>query len=94
MATKAQLEVELNTLKAELATLHGGNNIHETKIDAVDEPSAGELSEENQVLHDGSGVEDLWAQLFHELEGLPQKKPLLAVAGALAVGFILGRVSK
>ncbi|MEP2715137.1 hypothetical protein [Pseudophaeobacter sp.] len=89
MATKAQLEAELKTLKAEMA--HRRKSV---KDDELDETPESEKPSDSTVPGDAAELEDLWAQLQGELADLSKKQPVLTLVGALALGFILGRGSK
>lgn len=82
MATKAELEAELATLRAELA--------------ARDRPEKAEENDEDKGGKDeGAGLADNLekdiGEILADLEDLPNKQPLLFALGAFAVGFMLGR---
>lgn len=91
MATKAELEAELERLRTELADR-----------DSVD-ASEGKTGDESETPVDrfladrGLSVEDfegLLEQLSEELGKLPQNKPVLTALGAFALGFLAGRMTK
>lgn len=100
MATKAELEEELTQLRKQMA-----EHDETTASDAASKPDD-EADSVQTVFSDllaGHGVEAteisaLWTQftgeLSSELDGLPEKKPLLTAALAFGLGFVLGRISK
>lgn len=102
MATKIELEAELAALRSERS--QWGDQKRNAAAQGQPEPDGAKTPDlPNPESGEGSGDadfekpvenEDLWEQLFQELEGLPQRNLLLATAGALAIGFILGRISK
>ncbi len=96
MATKAELEAELADLRKKLADTKADAKADDAPEPDEDPPAstgglAGILAEHDVKTED---LEDLWNQLVKELDGLPQRKPLLTAAAAFALGFILGRASK
>ncbi len=98
MATKAELEAELDRLRAEMAERpEEGSRKDEPEIS---EPGSDEeqssamdrfLSEHDLQVED---FEKLLEQLSEELGNLPQHKPVLTALGAFALGFAAGRMSK
>lgn len=102
MTTKAELEAELAALKNQLNQRDSkpappsqrAEPAEQTASETTDIPLAG-ISDFLKT--HGLGVEDLeslWAQVNSELDGLPNKKPLLTAVGAFGLGFVLGRISK
>ena len=94
MATKAQLEAELATLKAQLATERPQPEPEPKPEPTVsDEQNAfAALLKDHGV--DTKDIEALWAQFSTELSYLPEQKPLLTAVAAFGLGFALGRMSK
>ena len=89
MATKAELEVELALLRKKLA--EGAEAVAE----GVSARAPSELAD--MLKTHGSRGEDVTAaldKLSVEIANLPRTRPLLTVAGAFALGFILGRASR
>ena len=88
MATKAELEAELATLTKRLAE----------GAEAAAQGAARAPSELSDMLKaHGIRGEDVTAaldKLSAEISNLPRTRPLLTVAGAFALGFILGRASR
>ncbi|WP_164659043.1 hypothetical protein [Tropicibacter sp. Alg240-R139] len=92
MATKAQLEAELATLKSQLAASKP-EPVPEPEPDDTEEHSTfSALLKEHGV--DTRDIDALWAQFSTELSDLPEKKPLLTAVAAFGLGFALGRMSK
>ena len=95
MATKAELEAELAALRAKLAeskpTTDAPNDDADNGPDEKTETTASILKEHDVHPED---LEELWTQFVAELDGLPQRKPLLTAAAAFALGFLLGRATK
>jgi len=91
MATKAELEVELAALKKEL------DAAKEASADTV-EASPIDTGALKKALADAGlapeDIEAVWDQLSGELGALQQKNPMLTLVGAVALGFVLGRLSK
>lgn len=93
MATKAELEAELKTLRAELAAAK--EKIAHTTLDAADDVA--DATED--VAETGEGYvkglkkdgETLVADLIDDLEKFSAQQPLLVVAGAFCLGLLLGR---
>ena len=82
MATKAELEVELKQLRAELAARDAVTEVKETsEVDA--EP---EMDDESPSLEADIG------EILAELEEFPHKQPLMFALGAFAVGYLIGRM--
>lgn len=99
MATKAQLEAELATLKAQLAQpTPAPDPTPETNDDAADETTADDkhgfvtLLKEHGI--DPDDIEALWTKFSAELKDLPEQKPLVTAVAAFGLGFALGRMSK
>lgn len=96
MATKAQLEAELATLKQQL---EDRETVHETPAKADVEPdNPDEQSAFSGLLKEhgfeGHEIDALWEQFSTELGDFPEKKPLLTAVAAFGLGFVLGRMSK
>lgn len=84
MATKAELEAELKQLRAELSARDAALETKETtKVDAEPEP---EVDDESPSLEADIG------EILAELEEFPHKQPLMFALGALAVGYLIGRM--
>ena len=107
MATKAELEAELEQLRLELKEIRDSTSVdgaaaESTATKNADQPPSSEDASTNgpapeeknaDILHslqDGN-FEGVVHQLIEELEGLPNRKPLLMALGALAVGYLIGR---
>lgn len=105
MATKAELEAELAQLRLELKEIRNSISGHGAPTDtnateSADQPRSStdtngpapkeEHADLLQSLQDGN-FEGVIHQLIEELEGLPNRKPLLLAFGALAVGYLIGR---
>ncbi|MEP2029046.1 MAG: hypothetical protein ABJI96_10120 [Paracoccaceae bacterium] len=96
MATKAQLEAELTKLRSELKKARDTQTASSpTTSDNADEadpaPEPGtESADILQSLQNGN-FEAVLHQLTEELEGLPNRKPLLTALGAFVVGYLIGR---
>jgi hypothetical protein len=107
VATKAELEAELAQLRSELKEARDSASVdgaaaETTATKSADQPMSSEdasaddpAPKENNadILHslqDGN-FEGVIHQLIEELEGLPNRKPLLMALGALAVGYLIGR---
>lgn len=89
MATKAELEAELAQLTKKLAE----------GAEAVAQGAAARAPSELSDMLKAHGIrgEDVTAaldKLSAEISNLPRTRPLLTVAGAFALGFILGRASR
>ncbi len=83
MATKAELEAELADLKAQLA-----KNSQAAKETARQADSVGEQVEETAQFEI---PESLVKDLVKEVETLATDKPLVTLAAAFLVGYIVGR---
>ena len=99
MATKAELEAELISLKHELK---GRETPSESRDDAPEDPVAEDGSSQVVRLKDalkGHGIDadDLGAvgeRLVQELSQLQKEKPIVVLIAAFALGCIVGRASK
>ena len=102
MATKAELEAELAELKKLYSeTQNTSVNIQndETIDDAVSAKKKPTVKSSKTLVDDLSNtftdlksddLENVAKRIFKELEGLPEKKPLLTVLGAFVLGFLTG----
>jgi hypothetical protein len=103
MATKAKLEAELAELKKLYSESQDANtNIRNSeatkgaestrKKSAAKSPKAlvDDLSDTLTDLK-SDDLENVAKKIFKELEGLPEKKPLLTALGAFVLGFLIGR---
>ncbi|WP_170482343.1 hypothetical protein [Ruegeria arenilitoris] len=96
MATKAELEAELADLREKL------NERDDQEELSVTSPQSDNDAEENSSLSkelsdfgiNGESIEEVFRQLVHELDDFHKQKPVLTVAAAFALGFLLGRSSK
>ncbi len=91
MATKAELEAELTALKKEL------DAAKEASADVVDASPVDTGAFKRALADAGLAPEDIeavWDQFSGELGALQQKNPMLMLVGAVALGFLLGRMSK
>ncbi|WP_116132342.1 hypothetical protein [Tropicimonas sp. IMCC34043] len=93
MATKAELEAELEELKRLLAEAQAA-----VRTDAADAPDDGDAAAEGGRLDwalgqiDRTELEALFRRFVSEAKDMHQRNPLLTTAfGALVVGYILGR---
>lgn len=110
MKTKAELEAELEALKAELAhqkntRTTGPQDAAGSSEQADSKPEPGpEPGSEKAALADflkSQGIdtgeldlEKLWRQLSDEMGGFARERPALAAVAVFALGFVLGRISK
>jgi hypothetical protein len=96
MATKAELQAELEKLRAEMAE----DKAPDTSTDAsAPEPAkTTPLDGWTEMLKshglDATDTQALMTQLSDELGDLPKNKPLITAIAAFGVGFVLGRMSK
>lgn len=107
MATKAELEAELAKLRLELKEIRNppkadssasDDTPKENKdrsrpskdADGEDPAPKEDTADIVQSLQDGN-FEGVVHQLMEELEGLPNRKPLLMALGAFVVGYLVGR---
>jgi hypothetical protein len=81
MATKAELEAEVDQLREDLAAMRAQA---ETRL-----RSAADTVREK--LPQASEVDAVLSDVAAELKRLPEKNPLLLAAAALALGYLLGR---
>ncbi|WP_068113340.1 hypothetical protein [Tropicimonas marinistellae] len=96
MATKAELEAELEKLRAEMAArpepaLGAKASSEQTRTEAAETALDRFLSDHDLKIDD---FENLLKRLSEEVGGLPQHKPILTALGAFALGFFAGRMSK
>jgi ElaB/YqjD/DUF883 family membrane-anchored ribosome-binding protein len=105
MATKAQLMAELELLRQQMADRdkNARSESPNTAIDALgDDQTDGQSNDPKAHLNEllqaqgisKDEIDVLWAQLTDELADLTREKPMLTVATALGLGFVLGRMSK
>jgi hypothetical protein len=102
---KLQLaESQVTAAASQVAENAPGENSAETAPEATELPASGhshdpdegrtasdhDLSEVEKALRHGD-LGGLAQQMVEELEGLPQKKPLLTALGALILGYLIGR---
>ncbi len=96
MVTKAELEAELADLREKLKEREDHEELSVTAPQS--NRSAEDKSDLSKELLDfgsnGESVEEIFRQLCHELDDLHKQKPVLTVAAAFALGFLLGRSSK
>ena len=99
MATKAELQAELEKLRADMAKDETPDNAVASK--SADSSESGTSSTPDgwaEMLKsrglDAADAEALLAQLSDELGDLPKNKPLITAIAAFGVGFVLGRMSK
>lgn len=91
MPTKAELEAELATLKADLEQARE-RRAHPARASA--EAAANGLSEMlKQAGIDAGTLEALGPGLLDELASLQQDRPLTVLIGAFALGFAAGRAT-
>jgi ElaB/YqjD/DUF883 family membrane-anchored ribosome-binding protein len=92
MATKAELEAELASLRRELAALK------DTAGEAAEEVAEDTAESAHSTITDfvasirDTDVEGLAKQLTNEIETAMHEKPLLTALGILVVGYALGRL--
>ncbi|MFT5342468.1 MAG: hypothetical protein ACI9BH_001682 [Paracoccaceae bacterium] len=102
MATKAQLMVELDLLKQQMASRDDTSArkaaTEQPKIEAETDDKTDPKSFLSTLLAshgiDETEIDALWAQLSGELGDLTREKPLLTVVAAFGIGFVTGRLSK
>ncbi|WP_294220328.1 hypothetical protein [uncultured Shimia sp.] len=87
MATKAELEAELAQLRAELASRDAG--IKSESLVEVTNTTSSTPDATDDV--NGSFDNDI-KEILADLEEIPHKQPLLLALGALAVGYLIGRM--
>jgi hypothetical protein len=87
MATKAELEAELAQLRAELASRDADVKL-ESLVEVTNATSA-TPDATNDV--NGNFYNDI-KEILADLEEIPHKQPLLLSLGALAVGYLIGRM--
>jgi len=88
MATKAELEEELASLRRELAALK--DKAGEVAEDA-ESTAHSTITDFVSAIRD-TDVEGLAKQLTNEIETAMHEKPLLTALGILVVGYALGRL--
>lgn len=81
MATKAELENEVEKLRRDLAEMR-------SQATATVKSAGTAVSNQLPELED---VETMLADVAAEIKHLPQRNPLLLAAGALLLGYMLGR---
>lgn len=96
MATKAELEAELASLKKQLAEREAlstsqtaAENV-ETAVDEIGGPTGDDLDEAFAALREGD-LGALAQQLKDEIKGLPLNSPVLTTIVAFLLGYMLGR---
>jgi len=99
MATKAELQAELEQLRAQM-TQRRESDDGESSAEADEagtndaQPQDGWASLLKSQGLDATDTEALLEQLSEELGDLPHNKPLITSIAAFGVGFVLGRMSK
>ena len=96
MATKAELEAELASLKEKLAE---ANARAESGAAARDDETENDQSskkpaDENDQRSAEDALAEIWDQLQEELGDLPSKKPWLTVGAAFVLGLLIGRSTR
>ena len=87
MATKAELEAELSQLRAELATRDA-----DVKSESPVEEITNVRQTPNAAGEERASFENDINDILADLEEIPHKQPLLFALGALAVGYLIGRM--
>ncbi len=96
MASKRGIEDEVTALRAQLA------DAAEDAVEAGKDAVARARSEVGDGIHSLAGVpgaaidemRDMGARLLGELRDMPQRKPLLTLAGVFLVGVMIGRMGR
>lgn len=83
MATKAELEEELNALRAELDAARATTAELKEAAEAAQPEGLGEV-----LMAD---AESLLTEFTHEIEEISANKPVLVVLGAFCLGMLLAR---
>ena len=96
MVSKREIEDEVAVLRGQLTDVAG--EAVEAGKDAVQRARAG-VEERLQSLAGVPGaavdeVRDMGNRLLGELRDMPQKKPLLTLAGVFLVGVMIGRMGR
>jgi hypothetical protein len=99
MATKAELDAELTTLKREIKQRNATAEPSRSDVNTSEDADQTSEPEDLQQLLDEHGineesVKDFKANLLKELTELQKEKPLVALVAVLAVGIIIGRTFK
>lgn len=106
--TRDKLDKEVAKLRSELSDENGADTAAAEALPDDDAPQREEhwitgeaavLQSEMEKLLRDHGIStddlgDLWTQFSSELRDLPEKKPLITVLGAFALGVVVGRISK
>ena len=93
MATKAELEAELELMKAQLS--QRDEPLRNDKPERKGTEGNQSDSKVSDAIDFGSEeIEKMLSQLSDELGDFPQNKPLLTALGAFALGFAFGRMTK
>lgn len=88
MPTKAELEDELTRLKAELASRPKVSEPEEATTDDSNDSGVADLL--NSLGE--TDFEGLVRQLTDEIESTVKTRPLLTIAGAVLLGYAIGRI--
>lgn len=105
MATKAELAAELAYLKQQMAERDANTKTDPAPVTAPESGPEAEPEMQANAPSDWTALlteKGLWSddtaklldQLTKEFEDLSHEKPVLTVAAAFGLGFILGRMSK
>lgn len=92
MATKAELEAELASLRKELAALK--DKAGDAAPEAAEDAEGGAYSTITDFVTSirETDIDGLAKQLTNEIETAMHEKPLLTALGILVVGYALGRL--
>ena len=102
MATKAELEKELLSLKLELENSRLAYDAKKRNMDKTDAELMGKTEHDTEGLSqilvnhglDLDQIEDLGATLIDELKMLHKEKPVTVLIATFILGLFVGRVSK
>jgi hypothetical protein len=107
MTTKAELQAELDLLRAKMAEFDEmkeavkADRKEETETEPADRARAAisdAASELERILApygvSVSEIEALAERFWNELDTIPRQKPLLTAIGIFALGFLLGRMTR
>jgi len=105
MATKTELQAELEQLRAQMAQQRESDDGESSPSAEGDKAGTNDAQPDAQPQDgwasllksqglDATDTEALLEQLSEELGDLPRNKPLITSIAAFGVGFVLGRMSK